>query len=233
METRLHLGMLAQPDDFTCGPTCLHAVYDYYGESIPLETVVAETPRLENGGTLAVLLALHALRRGYGARIYTYNLQLFDPTWFEPGRDVAERLALQAEFKTDPKLRTATSAYREFLARGGELRLEDLSPDLIARHLDAGEPILTGLSSTYLYRASREFGPLDDEDDVRGEPTGHFVVLCGHDPKSGAVLVADPHAKNPYSATRHYEASADRVIGAILLGVITYDANLLILEPPD
>lgn len=41
-----------------------------------------ETPELEDGGTLAVLLGTQAIRRGYHAKIFTYNLRVFDPSWF-------------------------------------------------------------------------------------------------------------------------------------------------------
>ena len=33
---RLVLDMPGQPDDSTCGPTCLHAVYRYHGDDVPL-----------------------------------------------------------------------------------------------------------------------------------------------------------------------------------------------------
>ena len=36
--------------------------------------------RMEHGGTFAVFLACDALRKGYCATIYTYNLMVFDPT---------------------------------------------------------------------------------------------------------------------------------------------------------
>src|SRR5690606_2892332 len=81
---QLKLDMLAQPDDATCGPTCLHALYRYHGLELPLETLIRDVPKLENGGTLGVHLANDALRRGYRATLYTYNLQVFDPTWFAP-----------------------------------------------------------------------------------------------------------------------------------------------------
>ncbi|HEX5421156.1 MAG TPA: hypothetical protein VFY39_14265, partial [Gammaproteobacteria bacterium] len=44
------------------------------------------------------------------------------------------------------------------------------------------------------------------------------------------VLVADPYKSNPLS-TRYYAVGIHRLIGAILLGIMTYDANLLIVEP--
>src|SRR5262249_1472255 len=34
---RLQLDILPQPDDFTCGPTCLHAIYRYLGDEVPLD----------------------------------------------------------------------------------------------------------------------------------------------------------------------------------------------------
>ena len=85
METRLEFDILPQPDNMSCGPTCLHALYRYYGDELPLEAVIEQVESLEGGGTLAVLLACHALRRGYDATIYTYNLKVFDPTWFSSG----------------------------------------------------------------------------------------------------------------------------------------------------
>ncbi|MFH1021272.1 MAG: C39 family peptidase, partial [Pseudomonadota bacterium] len=90
MEAFLDVAILPQPDLITCGPTCLHAVYQYYGDDITLTKVIDEVKSLETGGTLDVFLACHALRRGYKARIYTYNLQVFDPTWFLHDPDYIE-----------------------------------------------------------------------------------------------------------------------------------------------
>lgn len=231
-QMRLQFDILPQPDEITCGPTCLHALYRYFGDDLPLERVVAEVPMLEGGGTLAVLLACHALRRGYRALIYTYKLQLFDPTWLGPGgSDLQEKLRRQMEFKNDPKLQAASRAYLEFLELGGELRFEDLTTALIRKYLNRSVPIVTGLSATYLYRSPREFGPKADYDDIRGEPSGHFVVLFGYDREARTVLVADPLLPNPVAPAQIYEISIDRVLCAILLGVLTYDANLLIIQP--
>lgn len=231
MESRLHLAMLSQPDETTCGPACLHAVYNYYGDYIPLDRVVNEVKNLKGGGTLEVFLACHALRRGYSAKIYTYNLTVFDPTWFVADVDIHGKLEAQMKAKDKPKLHTATEGYLEFLALGGELRFEDLTTSLIRKYLNKNTPVLAGLSSTYLYQSSREYGPQGDWDDVGGEATGHFVALCGYDRSSRNVLVADPMSPNPFSESHYYEMSIDRVLCAILLGVLTYDANLLLIQP--
>ncbi len=232
MKVQLNLQMRPQPNDETCGPTCLHALYRYYGDSISLGAVIRQVPRLPSGGTLGVMLANHALRRGYRARIYSYNVQMFDPTWFgATPPDLRERLEAQRAAKQDAKLGTATEAYLEFLSLGGELRFEDLTKALIRKHLNQQRPILTGLNATYLYRCAREFGPKYDYDDIRGEPLGHFVILSGYDRRGRTVSIADPLPSNPATDTHYYKVTMDRLIGAILLGIVTYDANLLIIRP--
>ena len=94
--------------------------------------------------------------------------------------------------------------------------------------LDAGTPILTGLSATYLYGCAREYN--DEYDDVRGEPTGHFVVLCGYQREEDLIMIADPHEHSRYQS-RHYPVKSDRLISSILLGIVTFDANLLVITP--
>lgn len=233
--------MQPQPTDVACGPTCLHAVYRYFGDGADLAEVIETVPRLEHGGTLAVLLGLHALQRGYRARLYTFNLHMFDPSWFpspdggpaDPGL-LGNRLARQAEAKgegRDERFAAATEGYRAFLDAGGEILMEDVSSALISAHLREGRPLITGLSSTYLYRVPREFGPNDDSDDIRGEPAGHFVVVCGHHGRKRRLTIADPLAERPGDPARVYHAPMSRVVAAIMLGVLTHDANLLVIEP--
>lgn len=224
---RLPLTMLPQPDETTCGPTCLDAIYRYWGRDENLDGIIARTRKLETGtGTFAVFLACDALRNGFQATIYTYNLLVFDPSWFAPGVDIAQRLQRQRELKRDARLHHATEGYLEFLSLGGRLRLTDLTRHLIHGLLRRDLPILTGLSSTFLYRAPREYGPQDQPDDVRGHPSGHFVVMAGYNRRERTVLVADP-----YGPAQEYWINIDRVMGAVLLGIVTHDANLLVIRP--
>ena len=232
MATQLKLIIEGQPDPTSCGPTCLHAIYRYYGRERPLDTVVREVPALEGGGTLGVLLGRHALQQGFKVTIYTFNLTVLDPTWFADGRiDLDAKLAAQAARRSDPKLRVASDGYRAFLAAGGILRMQDLTVGLLRKYLKRGTPILAGLSSTYLYQAARERPEDGEDDDVGGEPAGHFVVLCGYDPETHQIAVADPYQPNPYAVGRFYEVAIERAVCAILLGIVTYDANLILVEP--
>ena len=247
MQHSLRLQIQAQPTDSTCGPTCLQSVYSFYDDHVDLSQVIEEVGQLPNGGTMAVQLACHALTRGYEATIYTYNLLLFDPTWFVRHADntserrelLAEKLSRQAEVKGnfDERIGPATEAYLKYLRLGGQLRMEPLEAELLIRSLSANVPVLSGLSATFLYQEPRErshppnpFGRSSIPDDVGGEPAGHFVVLSGYDPQSRQVLVSDPLAKNPFSATSSYSMPLANVAAAILLGIVTYDANLLMIQ---
>lgn len=222
----------AQPDTTTCGPTCLHALYRHFGDEVDLAAVIRTIHRLDHGGTLDVFLANHALRRGYSAEIWTYNLQVFDPSWFAGKVDLAAKLEAQRQAKADRRLAVASRGYLEFLKLGGRIRFGDLTRSLVRRLLADGQPVLTGLSATYLYRSMREWGPDDEDDDIRGLPVGHFVLLTGYDRKTRQVEIADPMGDNPLGA-QNYRIHVDRVIGAILLGAMTYDANLVVLRPGD
>jgi hypothetical protein len=228
---RLPVETLPQPDETTCGPTCLHAIYRYWGDYEPLAGVIERMWQLEHGGTYAVYLGCDALRNGYHARIYTYNLSVFDPTWFtRPRVDIAERLVRQRGVKDERRGQHAIEGYFEFLANGGRLRFANLSQHLIRGILRCRLPILTGLSSTYLYRNARELAD-GTPDDVRGHPVGHFVVIAGWDDARRRVLVVDPYQPNPWGPSHEYWIGIDRVVAAILLGIVTHDANLLVVYP--
>lgn len=231
----LRVQRFLQPDDVTCGPTCLRKVYDFYGLRVGEQEVLGEIDRNEDGGTLAVFLGISALRRGFHACLYSYDLQIFDPTW-----DVLERPALAEKIRArlphlrDAKRAEAARAYLAFLEMGGELVFRDLTPKLLKGIIDRGHPVLAGLSATYLYNFMRERQTADDDlvpDDVAGDPTGHFVVIVGYENWGRAFSLRDPSEHVPVSPDGRQVVDGQRLINAILLGDVTYDAVLLELWP--
>jgi hypothetical protein len=230
MSQSLDIEVLAQPDDSVCGPTCLHAIYSYFGRAFDLTDVISEISQLPQGGTLAAQLGCHALQRQFRATIYTNNLQTFDPTWFREGVVLADKLEEQRKVKLRPKLQIASDEYLRFLGLGGEIKLQALTLSLLRSYIDRKVPLLAGLSATYLYDCPRE---LNDGtfDDIAGTPTGHFVVVHGYSSDKSQVLIADPLAHNPPFGEHYYSVSIERLLAAIHLGVMTCDANLLVLEP--
>ena len=232
MDIELPITIKRQPDYTTCGPTSLHAVYSYYGDTITLPEVIEQITKLEGGGTLCVHLATHALRRGYEANIWNCNVAHMDPTWFQQKTDIAAKLRARFEAKnllTNPRHAAALRSIEEFFALGGKLHWRDLTPRSIGGVLKRGVPILTGTNGTFLYQCSRETpeGP----NDVVGDPFGHFIVLCGYHSKEGTVSIADPLKDNPLHGSKYYRVGVYRLIGAIFLGAATDDGNLLMIQP--
>ena len=227
-----------QPNDETCGPTCLHAVYNYYGLDISLKKIIREVERSRSGGTLAAFMGNHALKNQFKATIYVNNVDIFDPSWFNhQGHaypDLAKKLTRQVHYKKNKDIVQSSEAYLDYLNRGGAIKFKTLKSDVLKHYFDQKLPVITGLSATYLYRSQREYftrNGQSTEDDIRGTPCGHFVVLCGYDELHRRVVVADPTRKNPISYDNYYKVGINRLLNAIMLGVLTYDANLLILEP--
>lgn len=234
----INLTMHTQPDDESCGATSLYAIYRYYDFDISLPEVIGAVERSISGGTLAPMLGQHALQMGFEARLYINNLDIFDPSWFthEHGDKtlLQNKLRAQLRYKNTPNMHQVSNAYQQYLELGGEICFKTLNVQLLKDYFDQKTPILTGLSATYLYRSQREYYSregLASYDDVKGTPCGHFVVLCGYNDKHRLVVVADPHRENPLSHNNYYEVSSSRLINAIMLGVLTNDANLLIIKP--
>ena len=236
----LRLERFTQPDDVTCGPTCLRKVYNYFGVDLPLDEVLGEIDRNEDGGTLAVFLGLAALRRGFKARIFSYDLRIFDPVWYDlPPAELIEKLRQRIPHLGSSKGRRSAKAYLKFLELGGIIAFEELTPRLLKRILNQNHPVLAGLSATHLYRFSRERHDPDThllvDDDVAGHPTGHFVVISGYANWGRRFVLLDPSAHVPVTKDGRLVVEAQRLINAILLGDLTYDAVLLELwmEEPE
>jgi hypothetical protein len=232
MDVELPVSIRRQPDYTTCGPTSLHALYTYYGDPIPLEEVIAETAKVPGGGTVGVHLAVHALRRGYKADMWVCNVQAWDPTWFQAKVDLAAKLEARAAAKgllDDPRYGPMITAAREYLDRGGRVRWRELTPRALGAVLGQGHPLMAGTNGTYLYQAMRETS--EGPDDVKGDPFGHFLVVCGYRSKDMSVSIADPLKDNPLTGSNYYRASVYRLIGAIFLGSRSDDGNLLVIQP--
>jgi len=225
--------MSAQPDNTSCGPASLHSIYHFLGEEIPLKTIIQEISQFEaGGGTLGVILAKHALSKKFKVTLHSYNLNIFDPSWIKlTGKDLTKKLSLRIKKKDlSPKERIAHQSYIDFIQMGGILKFQDLSPATLIKYLNKGIPLLVGLSATWLYQAKRE-DPIENEyDDICGDPAGHFVVIHGYNAKTKLINVADPYIPNPIHGEHFYKISIQRIITSILLGVMTFDGNILVIE---
>ena len=226
---KLEVSVSTQPDDESCGITCLQAIYDYYGEETTFARLQSEIEHWHTGGTVSVNLARHALTHGYSAEIYTYNIKIFDPTWKHlPSKDLANKLKLRQKKSRSKKQKKIIGFYQDFIRKGGSVKFDDLDEALLDRLFAKRRPIICGLSATYLYQNMRET-PANEENDIVGHPVGHFVVVSEWDAKTRHVTIHDPLRKNAISQTGTYRLPFTKFTNAVMLGILTYDENLLVI----
>ena len=230
----MNVKILPQPDDVTCGPTSLHAIYHHYGYQISLHRLISEIEMLEGGGTLGVFLGLDALKRGFDATIHSVNLEIFDPTWVNLSMEaLADKLRQEYAAKHRAKLRVAIKAYLRFIELGGIVSLKDFKPGLFDRYFKKNVHLITGVSTTFLYQSKREYTNSDNMsvfDDIHGDPMGHFVVVYGENEEK-KFLIADPDCTNPIAHDHYYAVERNRLVHSILLGILTYDSLILAVQP--
>ena len=230
----MNVKILPQPDDVTCGPTSLHAIYHHYGYQLSLHRLISEIEMLEGGGTLGVFLGLDALKRGFDATIHSVNLEIFDPTWVNLSMEaLADKLRQEYAAKHRAKLRVAIKAYLRFIELGGIVSLKDFKPGLFDRYFKKNVPLIAGVSTTFLYQSKREYTNSDNMsvfDDIHGDPMGHFVVVYGENEEK-KFLIADPDCTNPIAHDHYYAVERNRLVHSILLGILTYDSLILAVQP--
>jgi hypothetical protein len=209
----------------------LHGIYRWFENEVPIQDLINSVPFLPEGGTLAVQLALNALARGYRTELYSLNLNVLDPTWFTGDREfLASKLSESRKVRRSAKVCFELAALENFVRKGGRLMMKAITRSLLRKHLNRGEPMLTGLSVTFLYGESREVPSTGKPDDLGGKPEGHFVVLHGYDHLTKMVTIHDPYPHLHVGEDNSYSVHIDRLINAILLGVLTHDANILVIH---
>ena len=90
---------------------------------------------------------------------------------------------------------------------------------MIERALAAGVPFRW-------VAADSVYGVGDIERNLRQAGKGY-----AYDAEHKHIIIADPYRENPISKNNYYSVKVHSLINAILLGIITYDANFLIIEP--
>lgn len=219
-----------QPTETSCGPSCLNGIYNYLGLHKEQAQTIQSIEELSGGGTLGVQLGIDAIKQGFNVQIYTHNLYIFDPTWFSEHTPLKEKLHLQMQCKSEPKILTASQNYIKFLELGGRIKFEKLTPLFLYRLLKEVGPVICGVSGTYLYKCPREINETCKDDDVCGYPQGHFVVLNGVSGSLKYVDIVDPFQNNPLGKGQRYKLEVNDFIHALLIGVITYDANIITIR---
>ncbi|ETO93918.1 C39 family peptidase [Legionella oakridgensis] len=147
---------------------------------------------------------------------------------------IREKLYEQLNHASHQKMHLTTQAYLQFLDLGGRIHFSEMNFDLIRQQVDQNTPLISGLSATYLYQTMRDYTNKEDRvvyDEWLGAPSGHFVVIRGYEANPNTLHIADPYSPHPLSREHYYSISFSHWLHAFLLGIMTYDAELLVIKP--
>ena len=110
-------------------------------------------------------------------------------------------------------------AYWRGMSDSMHTRIEEVEAERGTIYSEDGQMLSTSIPQFDIY------------DSIKGEPAGHFVVISGYDEDKDCVYLSDPMEPNPLGKGQVYSVSFTRLINSIMLGIVTYDANLLVIEP--
>ena len=112
--------------------------------------------------------------------------------------NLADKLQAQAKAKRRLKLQVATSGYLDFLKAGGAIRFMDLNRALLRRLLQTRPTRSDWFECNLSVSLGSRVRPRNDvDDDINGEPVGHFVLLTGYDRHKREILISDPTFSQP------------------------------------
>jgi len=217
---------VCQPDECSCGLSCLKMVLACHGRSFFHDDLNELTPPNPDIGLYDSHLGLAAIQLGFAATIYTYNYRIFHPIWNRLSRkDLMGKLATRQMCAMTPQQALAAELYIEFLRAGGELLFYPLSRELILAHFNRDLPLIAALDMSFLYDCMAFY------DEFSEHRATHFVVLHGYNPEDNTFFISDPWYSIPLpNKNGQYYIDADRVINAIFLGQERNDSAIIVIQ---
>jgi len=171
-----------------CGPSSLQQVLEYYGRKISLKDILANV-KMFPFGTPPPYLAIGAKKLGYKVRLISFDVNYVDPSWKNsPKNEIIEKLKKRLPTIKNRIINRRTKGLIMALESGVELDIKIPSEKILIKYMKRGIPPIITLSYNVLHDYKRKLN--DKLDDVKGLPTGHYVVVSGYDDNN--FIVTDP-----------------------------------------
>lgn len=163
-----------------CGPVCTQMVLHYFGRERKLEEIKKGMTYIPNEGTYLYEQGLIFLKEGFKTELITANPLLFkqnDKLKLKDTYDILKHLT-DIKRKNQSK-KKAITLFRNFIKKGGKVKIEIPLLDHIIKALDTGRLVIALIYGGAL-----------------GENEGgfHFVVVTGY--KKGFVHINNPSKKS-------------------------------------
>ncbi len=132
----------------------LATVLRHHGKATDLSRMMGETGAARLPEQLPAEVAIAGLRREMDARLYTWNLDLFDPLWFAEG--LTDGIINELEWCEDePVAASILERYLAVLELGGTIDCTDPTPAMLLQHTGRGLMPIAWTHGDYLSMTHR------------------------------------------------------------------------------
>ncbi len=174
-------------------------------------------------GTWSPYIGIYAMKLGYNVEIFTYDVSLFDPTWFNlSNKSLIKKLKIAIKKIKDKDKKFGVRGYIDFLREGGKLTFKIPTKKILIKFLKKKIPPMAFVNSTAYYKRKRKDFKAGKRSEF-GEVGGHCIVISGY--KNGKFIVTDPN----YFKGGIYEVPEDKLI----FTWSNWGGELVVVKPSD
>ncbi|MBD3280341.1 hypothetical protein GF389_02360 [Candidatus Dojkabacteria bacterium] len=199
-----------------CGPLCLVNIFENLGDKALVEDIMEDLGVTENEITYLPQLALYAHKNNLKIKYLQSNPREISPNWkgLESDKYLETLKKFQEEMDKESIWKKNLKFLIEYIEAGGEIEVDDLSREKISQYLAEGYVVLAAVEQTWLWGKRKVKGKIE-YDDLKGKPSGHFVVIYKED--GDDFLVSDPYPTGLEGKEGLYRVSKDTMLVSILV----------------
>ena len=223
-----------------CGPACLFAVFKQYGISDITEEEIISMASKNSFKQRDWLYRLGAIaeKKGLKTSVITLSTSVIDLSWQKlKMADLLKKLKKRKlwfyKIKSNPKIVSSEylaehelriniaelEAMVEYIKKGGLIKLQPLSLELIKKIISQDKYIIAALDATIAFNAPRILK--NKVNDIKGSTWGHIIIINGYN--NNKLKIANPSRR---CTGRYYDwLDSDIVIEAI----VRRDRNVLVV----
>jgi len=199
----------------TCGPNCLLNIYESLGIKTDLKQILKDLNITSKEYTYIPQLARHLNDKKLSTIILSSNPNVVSPTWENLGSlEIMEKLKKWLVYNKKDNWFFENLLLYFYLQEGGDIKILDLSTNIIDDYLDKGYSLISCLNESWIWQ-QRKIKDIVKYDDIKGKGMGHFVVVYGKE--NDSYLISDPYPTKIKDRDGLYKINKQKLLVATLV----------------
>ncbi|MBD3362355.1 hypothetical protein GF362_01395 [Candidatus Dojkabacteria bacterium] len=216
-------------DSSACGPSCLQAIYKYYGKDLKLKMILEDLHIDKDTSTYVSQLARHLNTNHLSTTLISSNPFVVSPDWKAKPKKVVIKELKEWILHHFNKGKVENIWIKEalyllfYLQEGGNLKISNITTDLIDKYLEDQNLILCCLAENWIW-GKRKISKVVEYDNIKGHVNGHFVIV--YDKNKGDYQISDPYPTSIENKEGLYAINKEELLTATL----TWSHEILIVN---